>query len=307
MYMTNKRRRLIQFAGRQHNVVSLAELYRLGFSWDDIRTMIRQGLLHRIHEGVYAVGPPNLTVKGHLTAAKLAAGPQAFFSDYTGAAIRGLRSINTRRIEMTLPVGHTPPRRTSLIFHRTTTPIDALEVGWCDGFRVSTVPRLLVELAGRRAGAGTLKQLLTEAVRTDTFDPNALEQMLGRHPRMPGVAMLKEVADYYRPLPDRKSELERMFQRDHARHPEIPPCDRNVMIGKWEVDCWWPDHRLALELDGRRYHAAQADFEKDRYKDTQLQLMVIRPMRISYWMWKDDCELQIANIAAMLALPALTV
>jgi hypothetical protein len=234
----------------------------------------------------------------------LAAGPGAFFSGRTAAGIRGLQKIHTGRIEMTLPIGHTRPKRTGLIFHRTTTPIDSLEVSWCGGFRTSTVPRLLLELA-RSEHNRVITKLLTEACRADGFDPHALERMLTRHSQMPGAGKLKRVADYYRPLPSRKSELERMFDGEHARHPEIPPCERNVRLGIWEIDCWWPEQRVALELDGRRYHAAQADFDKDRYKDTQLQLMAIRPMRVSYWMWTDDCELQLANLAAMLALAPL--
>lgn len=303
--MSEKRRRLTALAARQWWVVCLADLYGLGFSFEEIRVLVRQGVLHRIHDGVYAVGRRALGVKGHLKAAQLAAGREAFFSGHTAAGIRGLKRIDTNRIEMTIPVGHTRPSRTGLIFRRTTTPIDRLEVSWCDGWRAATVPRLLIELA-RRERDQVLTDLLTEACRARVFDPHALERMLARHPQMPGVAKLKRVADYYRPLPDRKSELERMCDRDLARHPEIPPCERNVKVGIWEIDCWWAQHRVALELDGRRYHAAQADYEKDRYKDTQLQLIGIRPMRVSYWMWKDDPELQLSNLAKMLALPLLS-
>jgi hypothetical protein len=270
----------------------------------EILVLVRQGVLHRIHEGVYAVGHRNLTVKGHLTAAKMAAGPDAFFSDHTAAAIRGLRRIDTKRIELTIPVGHTPPKRTGLIVHRTTTPIDPLEVTWCDGFRVSTVPRLLVELSGRRADRQTLKDLLAAAVRNNVFDPEALEKIIRRHDRQPGVGTLKRVADFYRPLPDRKSELERMFDREHARRPEIPPCERNVIVDGWEIDCLWREHGVALELDGRRYHAALQDFDRDRRKDTALQLMRLLPMRASYWMWEGDKEGVIADLLALLALGA---
>jgi hypothetical protein len=55
-------------------------------------------------------------------------------------------------------------------------------------------------------------------------------------------------------------------------------------------------------LDGRRYHAAQADFEKDRRKDTALQLLRIMPIRASYWMWVRDKERVIADLLALLAL-----
>ena len=302
--------KLTGLAGRQGCVVSAEQLYRLGFTDREIEGLVARGALYRIYHGVYAIVPrQHLTVKGHLTAARVAAGEHAFFSDHTAAAIRGLEKINTRRIEMTIPVGHTPPQRTGLIFHRTRTEIDWREVGWCGGFRVSTVPRLLIELSGRRARNETLEGLLAEAVRNNIFDPHALEKMLTRHDRRPGVGRLKEVADYYRPLPDRKSEFERIFDRETADRSEIPPCERNVMLGDdkhgvWEIDCWWPAQRVALELDGRRYHTALQDYDKDRRKDTALQLMRIFPMRASYWMWKRDKEGVIADLLGLLALSA---
>ncbi len=49
----------------------------------------------------------------------------------------------------------------------------------------------------------------------------------------------------------------------------------------WELDCYWPEHKLAVELDGRNYHTAVKDMERDRYKDTQLLLLGIRPVRIT--------------------------
>src|SRR6202034_1033586 len=115
--------------------------------------------------------------------------------------------------------------------------------------------------------------------------------------------------DYYRPLGDRKSELERMFQREHAHRREIPPCERNVELTDthgvvWEVDCLWREQGVALELDGRRFHAAQRDYDKDRRKDTALQLMRISPMRASYWMFVKDQEGVFADLLALLALGA---
>ena len=56
----------------------------------------------------------------------------------------------------------------------------------------------------------------------------------------------------------------------------------------WEIDCWWPQQRVAVELDGRPYHVAVKDMERDRIKDTKLQLMGIKPMRVTDSRWEYD-------------------
>ena len=81
-----------------------------------------------------------------------------------------------------------------------------------------------------------------------------------------------------RPAPDL---LERDFDAFLKGHPEIPQPKRNIHINGWEIDCYWPAFKLAVELDGRPYHMAVKDMEKDRYKDGKLLIAGIRTLRIT--------------------------
>jgi hypothetical protein len=45
---------------------------------------------------------------------------------------------------------------------------------------------------------------------------------------------------------------------------------------------------VALELDGRDYHTAVQEMERDRLKDTKLQIMGIKPMRVTDVRWDLD-------------------
>jgi hypothetical protein len=57
------------------------------------------------------------------------------------------------------------------------------------------------------------------------------------------------------------------------REPAIAPSSSAVWIeGCGEVDAVWPDRRLAVELDSREFHETRAAFERDRRRDTALQL-----------------------------------
>jgi predicted transcriptional regulator of viral defense system len=78
-------------ARRQHGVVARRQLLNLGLHPEAIKHRLRKGRLHRVRRGVYAVGRPNLTQRGHWMAAVLASGPNAFLSHRSAAALWGIR------------------------------------------------------------------------------------------------------------------------------------------------------------------------------------------------------------------------
>jgi hypothetical protein len=65
-----------QIASRQHGVVSFEQPIRAGMSSSTLSRRAREGWMHRIHRGVYAVGNPNLTREGRWMAAVLACGKE---------------------------------------------------------------------------------------------------------------------------------------------------------------------------------------------------------------------------------------
>ncbi len=64
--------------------------------------------------------------------------------------------------------------------------------------------------------------------------------------------------------------------------------ERNVLLGSYEIDCYWPEHRLVVELDGRPYHQAVRDHERDNAKDIWLQANRIRIIRIRDFRFEHD-------------------
>src|SRR2546422_8755587 len=74
-------------ARRQHGVVTRQQLLAHGFTSKSVRHTIASGRLHRVHNGIYAVGRPALTQPGRWMAAVLACGPEAVLSHDSGAAL----------------------------------------------------------------------------------------------------------------------------------------------------------------------------------------------------------------------------
>jgi very-short-patch-repair endonuclease len=75
-----------------------------------------------------------------------------------------------------------------------------------------------------------------------------------------------------------------------------------VHIGRYELDCYWPNLGVVLELDGRPYHRAIQDRERDNAKDLWVQLRHESILRVSDFRWEYDRAGAIDDLLALLAL-----
>lgn len=279
-------------AGRQLGVVSREQLYSLGLSDEQVRQRVCDGWLHPVHHNVFAVGHRALVPNAYLLAALLSAGDTAFLSHRTAAAVWDLRPVNTHEIEVTIP-GNGRRRRTDLRLHRTRQDPHPDDIRSRGLLRVSSVPRMLAELAGREKPA-ELERLITQSVRRRLLQREtpsgraSLETALARHERRAGAARLAAALAAYWRVESHASQLEAAFDAFLAHHPDLPDPLRNVHIGPWEIDRLWPAQRLAIELDGRPYHVTVDDMERDRAKDADLQRRGYVPIRFTDFRFAHD-------------------
>ena len=85
------------------------------------------------------------------------------------------------------------------------------------------------------------------------------------------------------------------------RAAQLPMPDVNVRIGPIEVDFLWREERLIVEVDGFRFHASRAAFERDRLRDAELQASGFRVMRVTWRQLTRTREATLARIASALA------
>ena len=282
-------------------MISAEQLRRIGYSRTEIAHLVASGLLHPIHRGVYAVGHTNLAPRGELTAALLSAGPGAFLSHGTAAAVHDL-ARPWGPIEVTVLRSRTP-QRPRLTLHRTTTGPDPEDLTRRHGLLVSSVPRALIELS-RELSPKQLELLITEAIHVGAFDLPAVERGLRRHTGRPGVRNLRRALEGYADVRRYASRWEAEVGAWLAADPEIPEPEHNVYVLGWEVDFLWREQRFALELDGRQWHIAVRDMEKDRRKDTELQRAGIRLMRVGALRWRHERIAIREDICGFLGLTA---
>ena len=79
---------------RQHGVISHEQLIELGLKPQAIKRRVASGRLHRLYEGVYAVGRPDLDQHGVWMAAVLACGKGAVLSHSSAAALLEIRPVS---------------------------------------------------------------------------------------------------------------------------------------------------------------------------------------------------------------------
>ncbi|MBO0767517.1 MAG: DUF559 domain-containing protein [Solirubrobacterales bacterium] len=287
---------------RRHDAVRTEQLLTIGFSERQIGHLVAHGNLKRQYHGVYVDGHSPVSPRGQLRAALLAV-PGAFLSHRTGAAVRGYRALNTREIHLTVARAHTP-RIKGLRIHRT--GHEPSEVSVVAGMRVATLPLLLLQFAA--SGDRDLEALITAAARKQTLDPMALERFLHDHRGQPGCAALRQALDYYRPAPAGNSTLERDVHAWLAEHPEIPrPDETNVRIGPYEWDVLWHERRVSLEIDGRDWHSAMQDKERDALKDAYIQRRGYRVIRLTGHRFQHDRAGFHDDLMALLAPPKTAV
>jgi len=287
-------------AARQFGVVSLEQLRGLGFSYAQVRGALRRGSLLRIYPGVYAVGHASIGRSGRLLAALLACGEGAFLSHRTAAGLWGLCAVNVHRIEVSVS-GPRAPRVGGLLTHRVRRPPRRGELSASGQLRMSSPLRVLVELSERESEQ-ELERLITEGVRRQVLRVSDLPAMIDAHARRRGIRRLRLAAARYLPREDGKSGLEREVGEWIAGERRIPRPQRNVFFDGWELDFFWPELRVALELDGRPYHTAVRDMDRDNLKSGRLAIAGVRLLRITDARWEVDRQGAQSDILALLGV-----
>lgn len=96
------------------------------------------------------------------------------------------------------------------------------------------------------------------------FDLEATEAALERLTGRRGRYRLRRVLAAYRPEPHfTRSRAERRFL-GLCRNHGLPAPSTNLFVGGHEIDAYWADARLGVEIDGAAFHRTPRAFHEDR-------------------------------------------
>jgi very-short-patch-repair endonuclease len=264
----------------------------LGFSSQAIKTLVSRKRLHRLHRGVYAVGHTRLRAQGHWMAAALACGPGAVLSHRDAAALHDLSPIGSGLVHVTAPRKH-ELKGIRCHWARTLDPRDTTIV---DAIPVTSLARTYLDLA-EFLSHDRLIDVLEAGERQSKLDVSAIDATIARSPGRHGIEPLQAaMAELTDAPPLLQSGLERAF-RHIARTYNLPMPQFNVYVEGELVDVVWREHRLVVEVDGRKWHIGKRAFAEDRRRDRKLVRTGWRVVRFT----EDQVEQDPAGVAAELS------
>jgi hypothetical protein len=252
---------LLELLEQQWNRASFAQLMALGFTPADVSYRVTTGRLRAVHEGVFAARPFIDDQRGRWMGTTLTA-PETYVSHASSAALHGFWD-RRRRVETVTRPGSGGPRQLDGVFVYRSRTLDG-NTTTIDGIATTTAERAIIEMAPYLDSRG-LARAVREALRIGATTAAELLRAVDGHPRRRGTRrVLRAVASYAGlPLTRARSGAELralMVLRDAARAmPRL-----NCIVGGFEADLSWPEHRLIIEIDGGPFHL---DVGEDARKD----------------------------------------
>jgi len=286
-------------AGPQHGVITREQLLELGMTDGGISYRVAIGRLHRLHDGVYAVGHRPVSPLPHAMAAVLACGPGAALSHGSAATLWGIAQHWHTPLEVT---ARSARRRARLRIHRSTTltPEDITEHY---GIPVTTPARTLLDNAGANGLTDTaLARAVNDLRLAHYLNLADISELLARHPQTKATKRLRPHVAHPHRAPTR-SEFEDAFII-FAKRYALPDPLVNADVAGHEADIYYPAQKLVIELDGYETHGTRDQFESDRDRDMDLLAAGIATARVTWDRMRQRPKREAARLHAILATRA---
>jgi hypothetical protein len=255
----------------QHLVFTRRQLVACGLTDNELRWRARSGgSWQRLFEGVYLACTGTPTEDQRDMAALLFAGPGSVLTAWAAMRRLGLRVprsadlLGSRRadvIDVLVPATRKRLSNASVRVHRTTRIPGLVCVNGRIQFTLAA--RAVADAARGLTNLREVRAIVADAVQRDWCRISELEREL-RQGAMAGSALLRqalvEVAEGVRSVAE--GDL-----LDLVKGAGLPMPMFNARLYVREdfvavVDAWWPEARVAVEVDSREWHLSPEDWEK---------------------------------------------
>jgi very-short-patch-repair endonuclease len=264
--------RIDKLARHQHGLVELGQAHDRGLSRKELRTRLARGSLRQVDAGVYAtMGSPS-TWEQALSAACLAAGPEALVS-HRAAAVLWELIRPPAPVEIVVPYAKCPTP-VGAVLHRSTDLRD-VDAARRRGLPVTNPIRTVGDLGA--VAPGLVPFAIERGVYLQLFSLAGLWRLvdaLGRRGRR-GIGVLRRALEE-RALGDLRncSPLEPMFAAIAADAGVRLEYQHRVEVGGqlYVVDFALPEIKVAIEIDGLEVHSTRAALDHDLQRQNRLVL-----------------------------------
>ncbi|MGZ4279879.1 MAG: DUF559 domain-containing protein, partial [Solirubrobacteraceae bacterium] len=289
-------------AARQRGAIDHRGLSACGFSSSAIARQVADGRLHPKWRGVYAVGHPTLTREGWWWAALLAGGPGSVLAGRTAAAAwRLLPPLSV--IDLIAP---SDAGRKLRGIRARRCMLDPSELTTYLGLPVTTIARTALDVAAWDR-PDRVSELLDSALLEGWYDHDEMLALVARRAGHRGMGVLRSRLVLLGDDPPRfRSRAERRACDLICTAGLLVP-----LVNFWlpitaghgyELDLFWPELRLNLEIDGPR-HEQPFQRMKDRRRDADLNAVGIAVARRPTADVDNRPERFLRSIASLLRTP----
>jgi very-short-patch-repair endonuclease len=270
---------VLELAGRQHGVVTRAQLLEAGVTERVVERHLTAKRLRPLLRGVYIMGPL-VSLRAREMAAVLASGAEAVVSHRSAASLWDLLPPQTNADPVDVTVLNRGTNSRPGIRRHRVRRLDGDQTSSVDGIPVTTAARTLLDLSAC-VGARDLEQALAQAERRQSVTTIELFNLISRHPGRPGTPALRAILQRDGPPALARSEAEERFLA-LIRRAKLPTPEANVLFGGHELDFLWRSEGVAVEVDGYAFHSSKRRFERDRRRDARLAALGIQVIRLTW-------------------------
>lgn len=244
------------------------QLLAAGISGAAIDRLLGRGRLLAVYCGVYRLPHTAEQPLAAEAAALLACTQNAVLSHHTASTLWRLRPGVARPVHVTIPWPGRGPRPAGLVVHRSRILLPA-DIRTHEGLPITSPARTLLDVAGTLPDRD-VERLLDEALFARRLVTRAqIAGLLGRAGTHPGRARLERVAGAHTCSTATDSPPEEALVR-LIRSAGLPEPVTQFPMLDYRLDLYWPELRLAVEVDAYGTHGSPARFESDRRRDARL-------------------------------------
>ncbi len=280
-------------AAGQRGYITRQQLLALGVKRAAVAYRVEVGRLIADYAGVYAVGHLSKDPLDRAYGAVLACGDGAVLSHASAACVWGIYRHWRRPFHVTSPSDH---RHLGIVVHRAS--LHHRDRTHQLGIPVTSPARTLLDIAPALSEKA-LNRAVNNLRQAGYLNVSDLLEVLIRCPRHPGARRLRPFAHTTRG--PTRSEFEDAFQAFTERF-DLPEALVNTTLHGFEVDAYFPDERVVVELDGWDFHSSEYSFRRDREQDAELLAHGIVTVRITWERLIESPEREARRLRQILEL-----
>ncbi len=278
---------LADLAARQYGLITLEQALVVGWTRAEIDRRLEERSWVAVRRGVFRSAASPVTWRQRALAACIDPGGALAVSHASAAYLHGLLTGRPFVIDVLIPYGSSPHGLAKTVrTHRTRSTPNWREIVTIEGVRTTCLARTLVDIAqtgGSVAHAVPIAELLDRAMvagRSDRARALLAAQVAQRCCQgRRGTTALRTALEPWssdasngaRPQSVLEAQVLRAITRGRLPPPQLQ-YRLDLPTGAVFLDFAWPDRRVALEVDGYRFHSGKATFDRDRVRGNALLL-----------------------------------